>query len=584
MAYQALYRVWRSQRFEDIVGQKAITQTLKNAIVQNQISHAYLFTGPRGTGKTSAAKIFAKAINCPNKQAGEPCNECEICHSITAGRQEDVIEIDAASNNGVEEIRFIRERANYAPTQATYKIYIIDEVHMLSTGAFNALLKTLEEPKKNVIFILATTEPHKIPATIISRTQRFDFKRIQTADIIGHLAHILTVNQIAYEEAALQVIAQAAQGGMRDALSILDQAISFSEGQITLEDAFEVTGSLTFERMDQLVDAWQQQEAALALQQLEALLAAGKEARRLLENLLSYCRDLLIYQQAPQLLADKASTLTAAFKALAEKIPANQIYQWIEVLNATQNEVRLTTNPKIYLEVAMVKLSQPQGLPSGQPNEAPAVDQAELQQLKAALKQLQQEVKNLQQTGLAQTSVQASEQVAKRVKPSANPYRLPREKVFRVLRAATRTNLEQVKFAWEELLGLLPVTHKAMLRSSEPKAASPEGLVIAFEYEIICQRAANDTELALSIHNHLSNLIQNYAPEVVFIPLENWGELRQEFVNGHQTQTDEIEAIEPSEAENGIMKQEEQQKQQALVVEKAQELFGELATIVEEEV
>ena len=191
MAYQALYRVWRSQRFEDIVGQKAVTQTLKNAIVSHKTSHAYLFTGPRGTGKTSAAKIFAKAINCPNSQDGEPCNHCEMCQSITAGTQEDVIEIDAASNNGVEEIRFIRDRANYAPTKATYKIYIIDEVHMLSTGAFNALLKTLEEPKENVIFILATTEPHKIPATIISRTQRFDFKRINAADIVEHLAYIL---------------------------------------------------------------------------------------------------------------------------------------------------------------------------------------------------------------------------------------------------------------------------------------------------------------------------------------------------------------------------------------------------------
>lgn len=582
MAYQALYRVWRSQRFEDIVGQKAITQTLKNAIVQNQISHAYLFTGPRGTGKTSAAKIFAKAINCPNKQAGEPCNECAICQSITAGTQEDVIEIDAASNNGVEEIRFIRERANYAPTQATYKIYIIDEIHMLSTGAFNALLKTLEEPKKNVIFILATTEPHKIPATIISRTQRFDFKRIQTQDIVEHLAHILNVNDIAFEPEALEVIAQAAQGGMRDALSILDQGISFSDGKITIADAFEVTGSLTFELMDQLVLAWHEQQVALSLQQLDEILASGKETRRLLENLLSYCRDLLIYQQAPQLLLAKSSTLTENFKAIAQKVDPTQIYQWIDILNTTQNEVRLTTNPKIYLEVAMVKLGNTQRQDVPVVGEIQAVDTAEIKQLKDALKQLQQEVNALKTSGVS-PATNAVDQSAKRVKATPTSFRLPREKVFRVLREATRSNLEQVKFAWEELLGLLPVTHKAMLRSSEPKAASPSGLIIAFEYEIICQRAANDEALSLSLHNHLSNLIQDYAPDVVFIPKENWGELRQEFLSGHQTQETELEAIEPTETENGTMNQVEQQKQEEIVVEKAQELFGDLATIIENE-
>lgn len=245
MSYQALYRVWRPQKFDDIVGQHAVVQTLKNAIAKGKTSHAYLFAGPRGTGKTSAAKIFAKAINCPHQQDGEPCNECALCRAITEGALSDVVEIDAASNNGVEEIRDIRDKARYAPTQATVKVYIIDEVHMLTTGAFNALLKTLEEPPANVVFILATTEPHKIPATIISRTQRFDFRQISDEALVDRLAFILQAEHVAYEEAALVVLARAAQGGMRDTLSLLDQALSYGGEQgVRYQDALQVSGSV----------------------------------------------------------------------------------------------------------------------------------------------------------------------------------------------------------------------------------------------------------------------------------------------------------------------------------------------------
>ena len=249
--YQALYRKYRSQTFGEMVGQKVISTTLRQAVESGKISHAYLFSGPRGTGKTSAAKIFAKAMNCPNQVDGEPCNHCDICRDITNGSLEDVIEIDAASNNGVDEIREIRDKSTYAPSRATYKVYIIDEVHMLSTGAFNALLKTLEEPPTNVIFILATTEPQKIPLTIISRTQRFDFKRITPTQSYDRMVYILEQKGIEYDPKALSIIAKAAEGGMRDALSILDQVISFGNETVTMDNALLVTGSVNQQLLDQ---------------------------------------------------------------------------------------------------------------------------------------------------------------------------------------------------------------------------------------------------------------------------------------------------------------------------------------------
>ncbi|OJG46995.1 DNA polymerase III, subunit gamma and tau [Enterococcus hermanniensis] len=582
MAYQALYRVWRSQRFDDLVGQEAITKTLKNAIQQQKTSHAYLFTGPRGTGKTSAAKIFAKAINCPNSVDGEPCNECEMCRSITDGRQEDVIEIDAASNNGVEEIRFIRDRANYAPTTAKYKVYIIDEVHMLSTGAFNALLKTLEEPKEHVIFVLATTEPHKIPATIISRTQRFDFKRINVQAIIGRMKYILETSDQPYEEQALSVIARAAEGGMRDALSILDQAISFSNETITLEDALAVTGSLTTEMMDSFIGACLQQDVSGALEVLENILAEGKEARRLTEDLLLYCRDLLMYQQAPKLLENRASYLTDNFKQLAQATASERLYVMIKILSETQNEIRFTNHANVYLEVATVKLATPQtplaptvGAVESEMIEPVAVnpaDSAELLMLKKQVQQLQNEMKQLktQPTG---------EKEERKVVPKKNTstYRVPTERVYQVLGEATKEHLINVKNVWEDLLMALPVTQRAMLKASEPVAAGPNLLLVAFDYEIVCQRADTNDELRLNMQNSLSMMVKDYVPEFVFITRETWPRLRQAFLSQNQERPDLIEENDSEAGQVDLLPTETNE-----AVEQAKSLFGDLVTIKED--
>lgn len=578
MAYQALYRVWRSQRFDDVVGQKAITQTLKNAIVQKKTSHAYLFTGPRGTGKTSAAKIFAKAINCKHSQDGEPCNVCETCVAITEGRLNDVIEIDAASNNGVEEIRDIRDKAKYAPTQAEYKVYIIDEVHMLSTGAFNALLKTLEEPPQNVIFILATTEPHKIPLTIISRTQRFDFKRISTQDIVDHMAHIMQEMALDYEEQALYVIGRAAEGGMRDALSILDQTISFSDEKVTLEDAMQVTGSLTYEMMDHYIQCCVAGDVERALEGLESILGEGKEARRFLEDLLLYCRDLLMYQQAPKLLAEKAGTLTEAFKELATQTPAEKIYQLIQILSDTQNEIRFTNNANIYLEVATVKLAktvQPNkhNTPETANQDGSAEGNPELADLQNQIGQLKKELAELKKHGVAAKEADAPRQQARPQAPKSS-FRVPTERLYQVLNEATRTHLMNVKNVWEDLLQTLSVTQRAMLKASEPVAASPKGIVVAFDYEIVCARATDDEEMQLAFNNNLSRLM-DYTPEMVCITRESWPKLRQSFINQNQG------SLNHSEPENEMARLADEppvtneHSQENPVVDEAIAMFGE---------
>ncbi|MGL9968653.1 DNA polymerase III subunit gamma/tau [Enterococcus sp. DIV1555a] len=578
MAYQALYRVWRSQRFDDVVGQKAITQTLKNAIVQKKTSHAYLFTGPRGTGKTSAAKIFAKAINCKHSQDGEPCNVCETCVAITEGRLNDVIEIDAASNNGVEEIRDIRDKAKYAPTQAEYKVYIIDEVHMLSTGAFNALLKTLEEPPQNVIFILATTEPHKIPLTIISRTQRFDFKRISTQDIVDHMAHIMQEMALDYEEQALYVIGRAAEGGMRDALSILDQTISFSDEKVTLEDAMQVTGSLTYEMMDHYIQCCVAGDVERALEGLESILGEGKEARRFLEDLLLYCRDLLMYQQAPKLLAEKAGTLTEAFKELATQTPAEKIYQLIQILSDTQNEIRFTNNANIYLEVATVKLAKTvkpnkHNTPETANQDGSAEGNPELADLQNQIGQLKKELAELKKHGVAAKEADAPRQQARPQAPKSS-FRVPTERVYQVLNEATRTHLMNVKNVWEDLLQTLSVTQRAMLKASEPVAASPKGIVVAFDYEIVCARATDDEEMQLAFNNNLSRLM-DYTPEMVCITRESWPKLRQSFINQNQG------SLNHSEPENEMARLADEppvtneHSQENPVVDEAIAMFGE---------
>ena len=569
MAYQALYRKWRPQKFEDMVGQTAVTKTLKNAIIHHKTSHAYLFTGPRGTGKTSAAKIFAKAINCLNPQDGEPCNDCLLCKGITEGTIGDVIEIDAASNNGVEEIRDIRDKARYAPTQATYKVYIIDEVHMLSTGAFNALLKTLEEPPKNVIFILATTEPHKIPATIISRTQRFDFRRITNDEIIQRLRYILEQEEIAYEKEALSVIARCANGGMRDALSLLDQVISFSDDKVSFEQAIQVSGSLTDDLMIEFVRLLTQQQAQAALLQLQDLLLLGKEASRLIEEWLEFSRDLLVAKQTGDMIGR-----SEAFVAFAKEVEEAFLYRFMDALNQTQQEMRFTTKPTISLEVFTIKMAQPVVAIAGQA--APA-NQEYVSQLEQQLQSLQQQMSQL----LQGQGVVAPKKAPSTPQAKSSTYKPNIGEVYKVLDAATRKDLIFIRELWGDLLQMLSTTQRALLKASEPVAASPNGFVLKFDYEILCQRAQESVELHEDIARHCQTLAQ-YPGNFVSVTGEQWAQIRQDYLRDKKEKQEAEGVTHATEMEEQPTDEEEKNEVEQLV-QNTIDLFGEEIVHISEE-
>lgn len=532
MSYQALYRVWRPQRFFDVVGQEHVTKTLQNALLQQKISHAYLFSGPRGTGKTSAAKIMAKAVNCERSPVQEPCNECPSCKGITDGSISDVIEIDAASNNGVDEIRDIRDKVKYAPSSVKYKVYIIDEVHMLSMGAFNALLKTLEEPPRHVIFILATTEPHKIPLTILSRCQRFDFKRISASAIVERMRLIVKETNVSCDDKALQVVARAAEGGMRDALSLLDQAISFSQDTVTVEDALTVTGAVSQNFLNRLARAVKEKHVADGLEALEELLFQGKDPSRFVEDFILYFRDLLLYKAAPNLEESMERVmLDEEFEELSRTIHHDDIYEIIDVLNKAQQEMRWTNHPRIFLEVAIVKLCQLEGSVDNKPS-------VEVDKLVSRISKLENEINELREKGI---TVSEESQNTTKPKPqrssSRKGYQAPAGRINEILKAATKGDLSLVKSRWGEMLSKLAQkqmrSQAALLNEAEPVAASGNAFIIKFKYEIHCQMAMENANFLSALTKLFEELIGK-SLQIVGVPEEQWTHLREEFIKGHR--------------------------------------------------
>ena len=527
--YQALYRKYRSQTFSQLVGQEVVAKTLRQAVEQEKISHAYLFSGPRGTGKTSVAKIFAKAMNCPNQVDGEPCNNCYICQAVTEGSLEDVIEMDAASNNGVDEIREIRDKSTYAPSLARYKVYIIDEVHMLSTGAFNALLKTLEEPTQNVVFILATTELHKIPATILSRVQRFEFKSIRTQDITAHIHQILEKENISFEPEAVEIIARRAEGGMRDALSILDQALSLTQGNaLTTAISEEITGTISLSALDDYVAALAQQDVPKALDSLNLLFENGKSMTRFVTDLLQYLRDLLVVQTGGE--NTHHSPVFMDNLALSQE----SLFEMIRIATVSLADMKASLQPKIYAEMMTIRLAEIKS----EPVLSEAVE-GEISALRQEVARLKQELANV---GTAPKQVTP---VPSRPATSKTVYRVDRNKVQSILQEAVenpdlaRQNLIRLQNAWGEVIESLAGPDKALLVGSQPVAANERHAILAFESNFNAGQTMKRDNLNTMFGNILSQAA-GFSPEILAISLEEWKEVRAAFsVKNKSSQADQ---------------------------------------------
>lgn len=593
MSYKALYRTYRPQTFDDVAGQVHVTRTLKNAIKENRIAHAYLFAGPRGTGKTTIAKILAKAINCTGDNP--PCNECDNCKAINLGDHPDVIEIDAASNNGVDEVRDLIDKVKYAPINGKYKVYIIDEVHMMSTGAFNALLKTLEEPPAHIVFILATTEPHKILPTIISRCQRFDFKRVDEKDIIQRLEYVLNKEKKNYEEEALSKIAKLADGGMRDALSILEQCLAF-DNELTVNNINQVYGLLSNESKIKLIKLLLNKDMKGVLNTLDSLLNSSIDLKRLTQDLIDVLKDVIIYKNTNDI--DILFVLNQHdIDSIVPYILTDEAFEMIDIFMDASTHYSQTLDPQTYFELAMLKIcnqvSHEKKIVIEETYQNPIKEEKfDIQEIEDIIKDdvdniesetIKEVVDDQSQDDEENIFLQPAQPVKENlvVEESNEQINIDFYDILNILVQAKRTVLNDIQDKWQVIrrycYNLNTAKCATMLCDGKPVAAGDDAFILTFQYQPDVNNV-NYSKNYFLLKNFLKEILGKEYDFIAVLESE-WPNIRNQYVELHKK--GQLPAAKPIHLQHIKYEDHEQENHLTKAQKMAIDMFGDIVEFEE---